>query len=129
MDSPNDRELRTNLIKFRNLLKNNKNLTKGFLVNSKIKKKILYFTLQEKKAFRKRKYPRKIKLTISINPEFYSIKSFELNNIQKDKGSQNQIYSVKIEGDNDITEIVKNLMDLIRGKDKTIYHSNQPFSI
>lgn len=129
MDSPNKIELRNNLIKFRNLLNNSKYLGNNFLINSEMKKSKAYFSLREKKTYKRRNFPRKILLTISLNPEFYSIKSFKLINNEKEKASQNQLFSIKIEGNNNTTEIFKNLMDIIRGKDQTIYNPNQPFSV
>ncbi|MGM0467199.1 MAG: hypothetical protein ACQERB_00140 [Promethearchaeati archaeon] len=129
MDTLNEWKLKDNLVKFRNLLANAKSLSNNFLVNSKIRKSKLFFSLKEIKAYEKRDFPRKIILTVSFNPEFYSIKSFELNNNQKNGKIPNQLYSIKIEGNNNIAEMIKNLNDIIRGKDQTVFNPNHAFSI
>ncbi|TFF84894.1 MAG: hypothetical protein EU518_02035 [Promethearchaeota archaeon] len=129
MDSPDKRELRYNLIKFSNLLKNSESIYKDFLINSKIKKNKLCFSLREKKKYKRRIYLREIKLTICPKPEFYTIKSFEIHNHQKDGEFPNLLYSIKIEGNNNQAEIFKNLEDIILGKDQKIFHSHHPFSI
>ncbi|TFF88918.1 MAG: hypothetical protein EU549_02125 [Promethearchaeota archaeon] len=127
MTTPNEWKLKDDLVKFRNLLTNSKNLNNEFLINSEIKNSRLFFSIKEKKPYKRRTNPREILLTVSFNPEFYSIKSFVLNNNQKNRKNPNQLYSIKIEGNNNIAEIFKNLNDIIRGKDQTIFKLNHPY--
>ncbi len=69
---------------------------------------------------------RKIEIVISVKPEFYEIKSFNIKNGKKESIEDKPLCGVKMEGCLDSDEFLRDLEDVILNEEKFRFYPNFP---
>ncbi len=110
-----------------NLLKKIRVWQKSFYIHSNPSNSQYQIILREKKPSPQREYPRRIVLSIKSKPVSYSIKSYEIEVDNLNEEKYNQIYTIKVEGENDFNVIMNNLTEIIQGKDTQVFDLNYTF--
>lgn len=110
-----------------NLLKRISFWQKSFYVHFNPSDSQYQIILREKNTSSQREFPRRIVLSIKDKPVSYSIISYEIKIDKCKEEKLNQIYAIKVEGENDISNILDNLSEIIQGKDTKIFDLNYPF--
>jgi len=82
--------------------------------------------VREKEPYHNKKYSRRFVISISYLKNSYSIKSFEIQS-NKRKEEYKKIHSLKVEGDNSVDSVIKDLEEIIQGKLNDLPQANYPF--
>jgi len=110
-----------------NLLKRIRVWQKSFYIHSNPSISQYQIILREKNPSSQRLYHRRIVLSIKDKPKSYSITSYEIKLDKFKEEKYNQIYAVKVEGENDFNVILNNLTEIIKGKDTQVFDLNYTF--
>lgn len=110
-----------------NLLKRIKIWQKLFYIHSNLSSSQYQIILREKNPSSQSSYPRRIVLSIKDKPISYSITSYEIKLDDLKEEKYNQIYAVKVEGENDFNVIMNKLTEIIKGKDTEVFDLNYTF--
>ncbi|MFX1400951.1 MAG: hypothetical protein ACFE8V_06850 [Promethearchaeota archaeon] len=70
---------------------------------------------------------KQINITISEHPEFYTIELSELNSEGNGTPTYEKIYNVKVEGDNNITNILSDIEGMLKKSIRCKLNSKYPF--